>query len=81
MIISLRQVSRFCRMIVFVVLFSLIAFKLIGIVQEIMQPTTNKYKEPIGSDAIKVSTEVDEGEQMLWEELLARLALFYEIGE
>ncbi|MCX7569129.1 DUF4227 family protein [Tumebacillus sp. DT12] len=81
MIVSLRQVSRFCRMIVFVVLFSFICFKLLGIVQDMIQPTTNKYKEPIGGDAVKVSTEVGAGPHALWDELLARLAVFYQIGE
>lgn len=84
MIISLRQVSRFFRMLIFVVVFSFICFKLLGIVQDIIQPA-NKYKEPTGSDALKVDTPVSAqagaDPDLLWQEMMDRLALFYKIGE
>jgi hypothetical protein len=85
MIISLRQVSRFVRMLIFVVAFSFICFKLLGIVQDMIQPT-NKYKEPVGGDALKVNGAAQVQADMvspetLWDEMLGRLAVFYKIGE
>jgi hypothetical protein len=81
MIISLRQVSRFLRMIIFTVIFSFICFKVLMIVQEMIQPA-NKYKEPVGGDAVKVDARYDgAAPEVLYQELLGRLALFYEIGE
>lgn len=86
MIISVRRVSRMVRMLIFVLMFSFICFKLLGIVQDLIQPT-NKYKEPIGGDALKVDTpvaahaQIQTSPQTLWNEMLERLSLFYKIGE
>lgn len=82
MVISVRRMSRLLRMLVFVAVFSFIIFKVLGIVHDMIQPT-NKYKEPVGDDAVKVSAGpyVEVTSQTVWEELLARLGLFYEIGE
>ena len=82
MVISMRRMSRFLRMLVFVAVFSFICFKVLGIVHDMIQPT-NKYKEPVGDDAMKVNARpyVEVTSQTVWEELLARLGLFYEIGE
>ena len=83
MIISLRQLSRFLRMIVFVALFSFICFKVLTIVQHMIQPTTNKYKEPVGGDALRVSASqaAAAAPEPLWEQMLDRLAVFYQTGE
>ena len=69
MVISMRRMSRFLRMLVFVAVFSFICFKVLGIVH--------------GDDAMKVNARpyVEVTSQTVWEELLARLGLFYEIGE
>ena len=82
MIISVRRLSRLLRLLVFVTVFSFICFKVLGIVQDMIQPT-NKYKEPVGDDAVKVNAQQYAGvsSQTVWEELLARLGLFYQIGE
>jgi hypothetical protein len=80
MIISVRQVSRFMRMLVFIVLFSFISYKVLGIVHEMITPA-NKYKEPTGNDAVKVVSHPEEETETGWDEVLSRLSEFYQIGE
>lgn len=79
MIISVRQISRFLRMIVFVAILSFICFKVLGIVQAMIEPV-DKYREPRG-DAVKVDAPLAEAPPTAWEEVLGRLSLFYKIGE
>ncbi|TCP59567.1 uncharacterized protein DUF4227 [Tumebacillus sp. BK434] len=81
MIISVRQLSRFLRMVIFTVIFSFICFKVLMIVQEMIEPA-NKYKEPVGGDAVKVEARYEEAQsEAIYEEMLDRLSLFFEIGE
>ncbi|MFD2168882.1 DUF4227 family protein [Tumebacillus lipolyticus] len=81
MIISVRQLSRFFRMVIFTVIFSFICFKVLMIVQEMIQPT-NKYKEPVGGDAVKVDARYEEVlPERSYQEWFDRLSQFYEIGE
>lgn len=81
MIISVRRISRFLRMLIFVCLFSFICFKVLTIVQGMIQPTHNKYKQPTGGDAVKVSAYGTQPGEPMWQEMLDRLAAFYQIGE
>jgi hypothetical protein len=80
MVISVRRLSRLLRMLVFLCLFSFITYKVLGLVQEMITPA-DKYREPIGSDAVKVSTGEPADADQVWEDVLARLAIFYQIGE
>jgi Protein of unknown function (DUF4227) len=83
MIISLRQISRFARLIVYVALFSFIGFKCLTIVQEMFAPE-DKYRTPAGRDAVKVDANAKPTKaetKPFWEEARERLGVFYEIGE
>ncbi|WP_157729456.1 DUF4227 family protein [Tumebacillus algifaecis] len=81
MIISLRQLSRFLRLIIFTIIFSFICFKVLMIVQAMIEPA-NKYKEPIGGDAVKVDARYEPvTPDHSYDEILYRLNLFFEIGE
>jgi hypothetical protein len=83
MIISLRQLSRFARLAVYVALFSFIGFKCLTIVQEMFAPE-DKYHAPAGRDAVKVDAaakQVKAEEKPFWEEARERLGVFYELGE
>ncbi|MGZ4030840.1 MAG: DUF4227 family protein [Tumebacillaceae bacterium] len=80
MIISVRRVSRFMRMLVFVGLFSFICYKVLAIVHVMIEPT-NKYKEPTGSEAVKVDADYKADSESAWQEMLDRLSVFYQIGE
>jgi len=84
MIISVRRLSRLLRLLVMVCLFSFICFKVLGLLQELIEPA-NRYREPVGGDARKVDAVhtmagATPAEGLL-EELLARLSVFYKIGE
>jgi hypothetical protein len=80
MIISVRQISRFLRMLVLVAILSFILFKVLTILQALFEPV-DKYREPRG-DAVKVDAELaDSVPRTAWEEVWRRLSLFYKIGE
>lgn len=80
MIISVRRVSRYLRMLVFVCLFSFICYKVLAIVHVMIEPT-NKYKQPVGSEAVKVNADLTSQHETAWQEMLDRLSVFYQIGE
>jgi hypothetical protein len=80
MIISVRRLSRFMRMLVFVGLFSFICYKVLAVVHVMIEPT-NKYKQPVGGEAVKVNAATKPGHETAWQEMLDRLSAFYQIGE
>jgi len=84
MILSVRKMSRVLRLMVFVCLFSFICFKVLTVLQGMLAPE-QKYREPLGSDALKVNAVSAQGAGepagSLWDEMRARLSVFYQTGE
>lgn len=81
MIISLRKISRWMQMIILVCLFSFILYKMLEVVHAWIQPV-DKYREPKG-DSLKVNAQSTgpQTDETVWEDLIARLRLFYFTGE
>jgi hypothetical protein len=78
MIISVRKWIRYLRMTVYILLFSFVLFKLIGVFQAMIQHA-DPYREP-RHDAVKVHA-VNDQQAPWWKSWMERLAEFYMTGE